>query len=95
MKFEWDSKKDQTNRIKHGIGFDEAKALFESETNYLEIFDDTHVGIEERFIAVGPIRRGLVVVVWTERKDEIVRIISARFATRQEAELYREYMEAK
>ncbi|MCK9523731.1 MAG: BrnT family toxin [Proteobacteria bacterium] len=95
MRFEWDSTKERANRNKHGIGFDEAKALFESETDYLEIFDDTHVGVEERFIAVGPIRRGLVVVVWTERKEEIIRMISARFATRKEAALYLAYMEAK
>jgi uncharacterized DUF497 family protein len=37
--------------------------------DYLEIFDDEHSIVEERFIAIGPIRRGLVLIVWTEGDD--------------------------
>ena len=48
---------------------------------------------EERFIAIGPIRRGLVLVVWTERSEDTIRIISARWATKTERRSYREYME--
>lgn len=50
--------------------------------------------IEERFISIGPIRRGLVVVVWTERVEDTVRIISARQATAREQALYLEHVEA-
>ncbi|MCP3998513.1 MAG: BrnT family toxin [bacterium] len=42
-----------------------------------------------RFMALGPIRSGLVVVAYTEKDDGVIRIISARRATRQEARMYR------
>jgi uncharacterized DUF497 family protein len=50
----------------------------------LELFDEHHSNLEERFISIGPIARGLVLVVWTERDQELVRIISARWATKAE-----------
>ena len=93
MKFEWDSAKDKANRKKHGLGFREVKELFEYGEDYLEIFDEAHSDEEERFIAIGPIRCGLVVVIWTERTENTIRIISARWATKREKELYREHME--
>lgn len=92
MRFDWDPHKDEANREKHGIGLDEARALFTSGTDYLEIFDEAHSVDEDRFIAIGPIVRGVVVVVWTEQPAETVRIISARPATPSEIELFREYM---
>ncbi len=92
MKFEWDSTKDRANRKKHGLTFSEAKELFESGEDYLEIFDDAHSDDEERFIAIGQIRRGLVVVIWTERTEDTIRIISARWATIREKKLFHEYM---
>ena len=95
MRFIWDPDKDAANQEKHGISFDQAKELFESKEDYLEIFDEAHSTDEERFIAIGPIRRGLVLVVWTEVDEDTVRIISARWATKQEKELYYEYMEDK
>lgn len=93
MRFAWDPKKDEANRRKHGIGFDEAKELLESGSDYLEIFDEAHAHAEDRFIAIGPIRAGIVVVVWTERIDETIRVISARWATPRERELLRKFME--
>ncbi|MFH2004946.1 MAG: BrnT family toxin [bacterium] len=93
MRFEWDPKKEAANREKHGIGFDEAVELLRSDTDYLEIFDEVHSDIEERFIAIGPISRGLILVVWTERIDEYTRIISARWATKLERVLYQRYVE--
>jgi uncharacterized DUF497 family protein len=92
VKFEWDSAKDRANRKKHGLSFSEAKKLFESGEDFLEIFDDTHSDDEERFIAIGQIRRGLIVVIWTERTEDTIRIISARWATKREEELFHEYM---
>lgn len=91
MTVEWDEAKDRANQQKHGLGFAEASELFLSGTDYLEIFDEAHSLAEDRFIAVGPIRRGLVLVVWAERDEEIIRIISARWATNAERTLYREY----
>lgn len=78
VRFEWDDVKDLLNREKHGISFAEARRLFESGVDYLEIFDSEHSDLEDRFIAIGPIDRGLVVIVYTEREEDTVRIIGAR-----------------
>jgi DNA-binding transcriptional regulator YiaG/uncharacterized DUF497 family protein len=51
------------NQEKHGVSFLEARSLFESEVDHLEIFDSEHSDFEDRFIAIGPIERGLVVIV--------------------------------
>ena len=91
MRVSWDEAKDLENRKKHGIAFEEAKELFTSGIDYLEIFDEAHSDLEDRFIAIGPIFRGLILVVWTERDEETIRIISARWATRHEQDLYRSY----
>ena len=69
-----------------------ASVLFYRGDDYLEIFDEAHSDEEDRFIAIGPIERGLVLVVYTERDAETVRLISARWATRREAELYRRHV---
>jgi uncharacterized DUF497 family protein len=81
------------NQRKHGVSFDEASELFSSGDDYLEIFDDAHSVTEDRFIGIGPIRRGLIVVVWTERDEETIRIIGARWATKPEQTLYRSHMD--
>ncbi|MFO0666757.1 MAG: BrnT family toxin [Polyangiaceae bacterium] len=93
MKFQWDPKKEKLNVAKHGVSFKEAKQLFTSKVDYLEIFDAEHSEVEERLVAIGPIRRGLVLVVFTERLEDTIRIISARWATSNERSLYLEYME--
>ena len=89
MDFAWDESKDASNRVKHGISFDEATEVFADDVHAIEIYDAAHSETEERFITIGPIRRGLVLVVRTEREDEIVRIISARWASRMKAQRYR------
>ena len=92
-RFEWDPAKDQANQRKHGVSFSEARELLESNVDYLELYDDTHSAEEERFIAIGPIKRGLVVVVWSERSEDTIRLIGARWATTAERRLFREHME--
>ncbi|MCH9651674.1 MAG: BrnT family toxin [Deltaproteobacteria bacterium] len=92
MHIEWDEAKNLANQRNHRISFEEARVLFESGVDYLEIFDATHSVEEDRFVAIGQIRRGLVLVVWTERQEDVVRIISARMATRHETKLYTERM---
>jgi uncharacterized DUF497 family protein len=94
VKIEWDERKALANRRKHGVSFEEASELFTKDTNYLEIYDDAHSQTEDRFIAIGPIARGLVLVAWTEQYEDVIRIISARWATRSECHLYQKYMEA-
>jgi uncharacterized protein len=59
------------------------------------LYDGEHSELEERFIAIGPVRRGLVLVVYTERSEDTVRIVSARWAIEKERALYLEYMEKR
>ena len=91
MRFAWDDVKDRANQQKHGISFTEASELFISGVDYLEIFDDEHSDTEDRFIAIGPIRRGLVLVSWTDQDEGTIRIISARWTTRRETAWYRKW----
>ena len=93
MRFEWNPKKERRNIEEHGISFREAEELFTSRVDFLELYDGAHAEQEERFIAIGPIRRGLILVVYTERSEDTVRIISARSASKKERVLYLEYME--
>jgi len=93
VEFEWDDAKDQSNQKKHGVSFAEAQRLFESSDDYLEIFDAEHSEAEERFIAIGPIDRGIVVVVYTEREEDLIRIIGARFANKREQASFRPHMD--
>ena len=72
--------------------FEEAAELFGSGVDYLEIFDEEHSQDEDRFLAIGPIRRGLVLVVLTEQAEDTIRIISARWGTTTERELYRVHL---
>ncbi len=89
MKVVWDESKNIRNRKEHGVSFEEASALFGGADEYLEIFDDAHSIDEDRFIAIGPIPRGIVLVVYTEPDGDTVRLISARRATKREIEMYR------
>lgn len=93
MEVAWDEAKNLANQAKHGVSFEEASVLFTSGANYLEIFDDAHSDDEERFIAIGPIRRGVVLVVWTEQDEDTTRIISARWATKGERAHYEAFLE--
>ena len=93
MRIEWDEAKNLANQKSHGVSFEEASELFHDDVDCLEIFDEVHSETEDRFISIGPIRRGLVMVVWTERLDDVVRIISARWTNKWEAERYRAYLD--
>jgi uncharacterized protein len=92
VRFEWDPDKDEANRRKHGLSFDEAAELFTNENDHLEIYDEEHSGQENRFIAIGAVRGGIVVVVFTERHADVIRIVSARKATIREIRLLRQYL---
>jgi uncharacterized DUF497 family protein len=93
VRVSWDAAKNRSNQKKHGVSLEEAAELFRSGANYLEVFDEAHSDFEDRFIAIGPIARGLVLVVWTERDENVVRLISARWATKREQILYRDFAE--
>ena len=67
VRLEWDEAKSLANQEKHGVSFEEAAHLFTDEVDCLEIFDVLHSDEEDRFISIGPVERGLILVVWTER----------------------------
>ena len=90
MKFEWDEKKNNINKIKHGVTFEEASTVFD-DTYALIIHDEINSSSEdERFIIIGRdiIFRELY-VCHCYRSNDIVRIISARKATKTEISMYR------
>lgn len=89
MRFEWDDDKARANEQKHGVSFEEAQTVFFEEDALL--YDDPdHSEDEDRFLLVGPSARlRLLVVVHCYREsDEVIRIISAREATRPERRAY-------
>ena len=93
MQFEWDPEKAERNKRLHDVSFEEACELFTTDAPVLEVYDVVHSETEDRFKSIGPVKRGLVLVVWTERSDDLVRIISAWWATKSEEKLYAEYVE--
>ena len=92
MRFEWDPDKASRNERVHGVSFEEAKELFTTDGLVLEVYDVEHSVYEDRYKSIGPIRRGLVLVVWAERDEDTVRIISAWLATKVEQQLYQEFL---
>jgi len=89
LNFTWDEQKETANRQKHGVSFDEARTVFFDEHARL-IADPDSSDDEERFIILGYSERlKLLVVCHCYREnDSIIRIISARKATRPETKTY-------
>lgn len=87
MKFEWDEKKNERNHQKHGIWFEEAKNIF-SDPYHLIFLDPDHY--EDRYVAIGfsGIERLLVTVFCYRKNESVIRIISARKATKKERGFY-------
>ncbi|MBC7910009.1 MAG: BrnT family toxin [Pyrinomonadaceae bacterium] len=85
--FEWDDEKAISNLEKHGVSFGEATEVF-YDPNALEGYDAEHSANEDRFFIIGLSSRRLLYVVYAERKDDMVRIISARRAVTKEQEDY-------
>ena len=88
MRFEWDPAKAASNVRKHDVSFDEAVTVFKDPLAF--IFDDeAHSKEEHREIIIGmSALRRMLLVCFVERLQDIVRIISARPATRQEIKDY-------
>ena len=87
LKFEWDENKAGSNLAKHGVSFAEATTVF-GDALALTIPDPVHSQSEDRLVTLGSSYLGkLLVVVHTER-DETIRIISARPASRKERKQY-------
>lgn len=89
LHFEWDEAKNEINKKKHHISFEEARTVFYDEAA-LVIDDPEHSQEEERFIILGLSRRAnlLVVCHCCRASDTVIRIISTRKATKSEREQY-------
>jgi uncharacterized DUF497 family protein len=89
IRFEWSPAKSGINADKHGVSFDEAASIFYDEFAR-QFYDDEHSSEEDRFIMLGMSRQDRVlVVIHCEREaGDVIRIISARKATRREREFY-------
>lgn len=86
--FEWDKHKAEINERKHGINFNEAITVFYDD-NALLIPDPDHSFLEERFLLLGRSEKSNVLVVVHCERDNNIRIISARKATKREINQYR------
>ncbi|MFN8877155.1 MAG: BrnT family toxin [Gemmatimonadota bacterium] len=89
LRFEWDPAKAGANLRKHGVGFEEARTVFEDAEGLL-IPDPDHSDGEERFVLIGlSSALRVLVVIHCEREDgDVLRIISARKADRAERASY-------
>jgi uncharacterized protein len=87
MRFEWDESKAKSNAEKHGLTFEEAVTVF-ADPYFLFTEDTNHSEGEEREWAIGEVENGLIAVVIFTMRDENIRIISARPATKREIKEY-------
>lgn len=89
LQFEWDENKSRQNLRKHGVSFEEAKSVFADPRARL-VADPDHSEQEDRFVLLGLSRdmRTLVVCHCYRKRDEMIRLISARKATKQEQRIY-------
>ena len=86
MQFEWDEAKNEINIRKHGIDFADVTDMFNHPM--LTLLDDREDYGEERWIGIGWMQRLVGVVVYVERHEDTIRIISARKATKHEVRRY-------
>lgn len=86
VNFEWDDQKNAENIHKHGIDFADIPELFNGPM--LIDLDDRFEYDEERWIGIGLLRNLVAVIIFTERVNDAIRIISARKATKYERKRY-------
>ncbi len=89
MNFAWDRTKAARNLAKHGVSFDEAATSFDDPL-YLDFYDPEHSEEEHRYIRCGCSEQGRILVVSYTEREGVLRLISARPATRKEREAYEE-----
>lgn len=89
--FEWDAGKNRSNQKKHHVSFEEAKTVFFDE-GALVAADPEHSADEDRFLIIGfSIRLRVLLVCFCDRRDgNVIRIISARKASKKEQKQYKE-----
>ncbi|CAD5948111.1 hypothetical protein PCC9214_02375 [Planktothrix tepida] len=91
MQFEWDVNKNAQNLKKHGISFEEAQEIFDGLV-FTAIDERFDYGGEIREISIGAIQGVVIVTVVHTERSGVIRIISARKATRQERKTYYDYL---
>ena len=90
MQFEWDEAKNIENIRKHEIDFSD---VFEMFNGPMLIELDTRLDYgEERLFGIGFLGNGVAVAIWTERQDNVIRIISARRANKNERKRLKRYL---
>jgi hypothetical protein len=89
LRFEWDKRKNRENQRKHKVSFEEAQTVFFDE-NAVEFYDDPHSRAEERFLLLGVSAklRVLMICHCLREEGDVIRIISARKATKREKREY-------
>lgn len=89
IKFDWDPAKAASNLRKHGVSFEEARSVFYDEFA-IQFYDEPHSSDEERFLMLGMSSGAHLLLVCHCERDGggVVRIISARKATKQESSFY-------
>jgi uncharacterized DUF497 family protein len=87
MKFEWNTDKARRNLQKHGVSFSEALSVFKDALS-LTYPDSDHSAEEDRFLIIGLSSLGNVLVISHTFRNDVVRIISARKATKKERSFY-------
>ena len=90
LTFEWDIDKNRVNQKKHGVSFEEAKSVFYDD-KAIQFWDDDHSEQEDRFLLLGKsYKMRILLIVHCYREEEsVIRIISARKATKHESQQYR------
>lgn len=87
MQFEWDEDKADKNESKHGVGFEEALSCF-YDLNQIAFYDEEHSDEEDREILIAHSNKGRLLLVVYIIKGKVIRIISARKATKRETADY-------
>lgn len=94
MKFAWDARKAEANRVKHDVGFEEASTVF-GDPLAATIPDPEHSHDEGRYVTMGHSVNGVLLVVVHADRDDETRLISARRATSGEKKKYEEAEEKR
>ena len=89
MRFEWEPSEAAVNERKHGVTFGEASTVFGDELSVTGR-DLKHSTSESRFVTLGLSSQGHLLAVCHTDRGDVVRIISARMATRKERKIYEE-----
>ena len=89
IKFDWDPVKAESNKKKHGVSFEEAQSVFYDEFA-VQFFDEENSESEDRFLMIGVSDEAHLLIVCHCERDQgnIIRIISARKATKNERKYY-------